>query len=616
MRHFRASTVMKLKERTLYNWLTWTERQRGVREIGKRVEERWMRECWKYWLLNVEVSRKERKDEELAKSWWERKEKAQGFMNFIANRARKKVARTNAERAGKWRLESIKSSGFSRFVAVSKRIIFSRGVEREALRVGIKFRSDFTKQKMVRKMVRETELSVQARESLKRAVRWWEIGRLKVGMTRFYLCVRMRRMRRRRERRAKLDVLARLAEVRVSKKKLKTIVRTIGRKVDQRIGKECWQRWRETWKEKKGENALLLRAEKFWEDKVAYQALRRWSVRSLRRVAGYQIADRFRARKVLSVWGRLAEGWGDERVAIWRGERWREIRGMETGLRALRELRQIKKWERDSLEVWRAKGKVTSLSSIWMCFRKLSFMRKLKVEANVNARALGARRRLQTLRKCFAEIKDVAVLWNKVEAIFDTWRDKAETDKEGLVKAAKMGRKLKKRRALRAWLTELQNTKKLKEAENMWRLRMLKICVRKIREYKNAQLRIPVQQGERKRVVLRKMRVAVLKLQLSRAHWTRNLVRRCFSCWRQYDILLAQNAGNFRRRVLMELGFRGLQAGEKLGRRGRWIGKLMGGRREISGGYADRHESQKEQEGMGGGGSMFSPVISRKRGYS
>jgi hypothetical protein len=42
----------------------------------------------------------------------------------------------------------------------------------------------------------------------------------------------------------------------------------------------------------------------------------------------------------------------------------------------------------------------------------------------------------------------------------------------------------------------------------------------------------------------------------------------------------------------------------------------MGGRREISGGYADRHESQKEQEGMGGGGNMFSPGISRKRGYS
>eukprot|EP00520_Triparma_pacifica_P016344 CAMPEP_0118634366 /NCGR_PEP_ID=MMETSP0785-20121206/1503_1 /TAXON_ID=91992 /ORGANISM="Bolidomonas pacifica, Strain CCMP 1866" /LENGTH=160 /DNA_ID=CAMNT_0006525325 /DNA_START=567 /DNA_END=1045 /DNA_ORIENTATION=+ len=159
------------------------------------------------------------------------------------------------------------------------------------------------------------------------------------------------------------------------------------------------------------------------------------------------------------------------------------------------------------------------------------------------------RRRLQTLRTGFERIKIVAFEWKNVEATFMVWKERAARDQDGFVKAANMERHLRKRRVIRRWLVELQNAKKLKEAENMWRLRTLKASVRKMKDYKNAQLRIPVQQGERKRVVLRKMKIVVLKRQLSRAHFVRHLLRKCFSYWRQYDILLAKNAENFRRRA-------------------------------------------------------------------
>lgn len=608
---FRERIAKRKKERVLFTLVSLAHKERGIRKITKMVECRFVGGCWKAWRRKIEDIKKDRRNELMAESWWKEKGRLRALFKVLDNCRKRKGARNSVKRGVEWRLRRQKRRGFEDFAAISRRTGQMRVVERKALHVAIRWKMEKDKHNAIHKLERKTDLAIRSRKSMKFASGWWVTGRLEVGVTCFFRTWRMGKMRRRRERKMKRAVVEHLVAEGKKRKQERAITNIIALKVEKERQKECWKRWRKMLEAKKCERKLLVRAEKFWVEKMTHQFLRKWAVRSLRKAAGYQIADRFRARRALGIWRGLAEGWREERIATWRGDRWREVRGLELGWSALRNLKERRRWAKEALDLWRGLGR-RKLSTSWVCFQKWIVYRKLQANLSEQLRCLHKRKRRKQMMVGFLGIKDAAAVWERVIVIFAIWRESASMDEDGVVKASNFSRKLRKQRALRLWQEELKKARKLEEAEKIWKLRTLKVCVAKMKEFKNAQLRVPILQGERKRVVLRKMKITVLKLQLSRAHWARNLVRKCFTCWRQYDILLAQNAGNFRKRNLMALGFRRLAVGEKLGRRGRWIGKLVGGRREISGGYAQRF---KEQQG-GAGGGIFSPGVSRKRGYS
>ena len=349
---------------------------------------------------------------------------------------------------------------------------------------------------------------------------------------------------------------------------------------------------------------LLSIGNKWHRQRALKKTLRRWSVRSLRKIAGYQMADRFKASARLRRWHEWAKARHHHSLAMWVAARQWEKTGKRRVVTNLVRRVEQGKGEKYLVSMWNARrggnahyGECASF--LRSCWRSWLFVMKLGAAelrmTGVATMHFSAKLLLRAWMGWKSYLREV----DGVRRCLKLWIQFSERG----VGAGKWRRRFGKRMALRRLVMNVAVRKKLKQAAAWFILGAKKRCFMAFKRAVEL-VRVGVaEQRERKRVVLRKLKIKVLKDKLGNAQWRRALTRRVWKAWSRLEREMDEVASSWRRRRVLGGVFALFKELEKRGRRERWINKLVGKGRDEGEGAAEAGE-----------GGMFSPSMKERKG--
>ena len=353
------------------------------------------------------------------------------------------------------------------------------------------------------------------------------------------------------------------------------------------------------------EESLLLAAADGWRrERSLGRAVTKWSVGSLRRAAGYQMADRFKAKRGLREWS----GWAKRRhassMSLWIGERhW--ARGCAgRSVQRLRERAERSRRGRILWSMWTARrgGAARECASeVRQCWRAWRDACRIGVETKARLAVASRFWSSRAARTAWTAWRAWLEERLSTRRVLEAWRERAASGSilgAGVKGLGKWSRERAQGRALKRLAANVTAKRKAKKATAWWTRRTAKRCfelgfkenVLMVRETVKSQRNL-------KRVVLRKVKIHVLKEKLATAQRRRDLLRRTWKAWSCLEARAEAAAGEHHERGVKARAFRGLGDEERRGRRERWVEKLRGGRggRGGGGGKGD------DNNGNGGG---------------
>jgi hypothetical protein len=393
--------------------------------------------------------------------------------------------------------------------------------------------------------------------------------------------------------------------------------RDIGRRLQQSLRlkrtDKAWQKWILVGYAMKAENALMERSNRWHRDFQLRAALWKWSVRSLRRVAGYQIADRFKARERLRTWHAWAQRKKQEALLVWVGERSFKRSCLQKALRRFKESVKSKKEERVLWGLWDARRggwkNGECASTVRACFRSWLEAMKMRVEEVEREKRASSFRVAVMARMAWREWESFVEERRAVRGGLKVWRTRAGSGElfgcgKGIVK---WRRRFRMRVALRAFRNGVERGEALRKSIAHYKTAALKRSLLGLRRNVTAVRAGVAEQVERKTRVLRKIKIFVLKKKLADAHRRRALVRSVLRAWAQADEGAEMNARRHCELTLMARCYVMWKLVEKMGRRERWISRLRG--------VARLETVEEEVSENVAVVNVFSPSLKQKKGY-
>ncbi len=335
------------------------------------------------------------------------------------------------------------------------------------------------------------------------------------------------------------------------------------------------------------------------------RAIKRWSIRSLRKVVGYQIADRQVASKALRLWHSRASKSHTQAVALWLAENYRNRRLERAALYKLLSDAVGKRRFRYLLEVHRARtGPHPTLSPTTLCFKAWVAFRKHALVTNSKITRAKAHYKLSLSLRVFRSWCSVLSIFKAAKGALFAW-NKAVVS----LRPKQPGRHYRLRRlgtSLRALQRHSRWRKSYEAAARHRDISLVRRALSALSAHRMRMLSIAPAQTAAKRAVLRKLKISALKDKLSSAHYRSKLLATAFANWSKYDSVVSKIAVGADHRRLLSKTFNALVFAEFAGRRERWVGKLMrdSKRSRIPAGLGYGKRSGKRSDGKRSDGEV------------
>ncbi|GMH50175.1 hypothetical protein TrVE_jg697 [Triparma verrucosa] len=391
-------------------------------------------------------------------------------------------------------------------------------------------------------------------------------------------------------------------------------------------------------------------SDRYREHWALRKCIMKWSVQSLRRSAGYQIADRFKAKRFIAQWA----SWKDDRAKVstlvWRGDRlWQ--RKSELGFFVNLANMVYERKRLDALrDLWgqrRGPGQCESKTIFFWKWLKYGKERKW-IRKKIEGAVVHWKEKL--MRGGVDAWRYRVVNYHRFRrSIFNRWKMHIKNTrvKIGLFrKRLRMRRFFKRSRSAVAW------SKKKGEAEKWRKLRVMRLAFGTLVLWREGAKEKVKRQVEMKRALGRKVKIEGLKLTLAEAHWRRKMVAAILRGWVDWRGREEAKVDRFLVLLRLKRCFRKWLELEVKGRRERWVSKMVAERRgaeerakgrdgeegcetasevkmldgeesyassmisEVSSITPEKERGSERTRSMSGSSRMFSPTLEKGRSYN
>lgn len=477
-------------------------------------------------------------------------------------------------------------------------------IRREMIEIGSRMWIEKVKKTFFSRLFKITLIRINCKEGMKVADEFLKVKKIGIGITALYENKeRERRVKELREGREGIRERRRRRILEVcfgnwirfsDKLKASSLVRNL---VDKNRVVKTFNSFITVFETVKKER-LRLESSGLWRERWALKkCLKKWSSESLRRSAGYQIADRFKAKVYIKRW----RNWKDERVKgstlVWRGERfWERRRELMFFVRVANIVYERKRLDL-LLGLWRQRIRVGFCKEIRICFFK--WMRYGEERKRRRGRIEGAVEywRRKVLRGGIDKWRYEVVEFLRFRRnLFKRWRRYVEgvRVKIGVFrKRLKMRRFFVRARGRKVW------RRKREEAETWGERRVVGVVFKALVMWREEGKEKVKKQIEMKRALGRKVKIEGLKVVLGEAHWKRKWVKKVWRYWVNWRKYEEEKVMAFLVKQRLKRSFTRWVRVEREGRRERWVGRMVSERRV---------EEIRREEGGGVGGSASSVV--------